>query len=205
MRRKFLKILPLAVALGCSNRKDSNESQVSAAGSSQGPIVALAEVQDAVRKIAKQNPNEVGDLFSLSGNCVGVSDLWIHKFKSSTKLPVYSASIRGTMYVKVGGKSLLRDGGHTFILFNPGTQNEIIFDPTYGQFILDAQRISDLPQMLLKPTAEVSSVYSKYSKNLRIFTTQTDDATGSYNPTEFTEFLYGFGRYTKNRMVVGPR
>ncbi|MEN9810613.1 MAG: hypothetical protein RLZZ488_2180 [Pseudomonadota bacterium] len=204
MTRAFLAILPLTVALGCNIKKNSSESQVSKAGGSRTSFVTLAEVQDAVTKIVNQNPNEVADLFSFTGNCVAVSDSWTHKFKANTKFPVYQGSISGTMFVNVGGKKQLRDANHTFILFNPGRRNEIIFDPTYGQFILDAPEISGLPRMLLKPTAEAPSIYFKHSKNLRIFTTLTDDATGHYNPAEFTEFLYGFGRYSKNRMVVGP-
>lgn len=204
MTRALLVLLPLAVLFGCNTKRDSNESQLSAAGSSQGPWVTLAEVQDAVTKIVKQNPNEVTDLFSFTGDCVAVSDTWTHKFKASTKLPVYQGSISGTMFVNVGGKKQLRDANHTFIVFNPGTRNEIIFDPTYGQFILDAPEISALPRMLIKPTSEAASIYSKHSKKLRIFTTRSDDATGNYNPAEFTEFLYGFGRYSKNRIVVGP-
>ncbi|MEY3902069.1 MAG: hypothetical protein RL189_1375 [Pseudomonadota bacterium] len=108
------------------------------------------------------------------------------------------------MFVEIGGKKQLRDANHTFLLFNPGTQSEIVFDATYGQFILDAQKISGLPRMLIKPISEAASIYSKHSKNLRIFTTRPDDAAGKYNPAEFTQFLYGFGRYSKNRIVVGP-
>ncbi|MEY3902070.1 MAG: hypothetical protein RL189_1376 [Pseudomonadota bacterium] len=59
MTRALLVFLPLAVLFGCNNGRDSSESQLNAAGSSQGPLVTLAEVQDAVTKIVKQNPNEV--------------------------------------------------------------------------------------------------------------------------------------------------
>lgn len=204
MVRAFLAVLPLAVAFACNNRKDSSESQVSMAGSSPGSVVTLAEIQDAVAKIVRQNPNEVEDLYSFTGDCVAVSDAWTHKFKASTNFPVHQGSISGTMFVNFAGKKQLKHVNHTFLLFNPGTKNEIIFDPTYGQFILDAQNISGLPRMLLKPTAEAENIFSKHVKKLRTYTTRTDDATGSYHPTEFTEFLYGFGRYTNSRMVVGP-
>lgn len=204
MTRAFVVVLPLAVAIGCNNRKDSGESRVPTTGVSQGSIVTLAEVQDAVTKIVQQNQTETGDLFSFTGDCVAVSDTWTHKFKASTNFPVYQGSISGTMFVNFAGKKQLRHVNHTFLLFNPGTQNEIIFDATYAQFILDAQKISGLPRMLLKPTAEAKSIFLKHVKNLRTYTTRTDDATGNYNPTEFTEFLYGFGGYSNNRLVVGP-
>ena len=73
----------------------------------------------------------------------------------------------GVYYPKVKTRSVQRSPTHFFLAVNPNTKDEIIIDPTYGQFFADAERLNLRP-VLVATKDEAIKVYERHESSLRM-------------------------------------
>lgn len=204
--------LLLFVAFGCRKASSSSESQVEsivslADGNSgndeRAPVqaVTLESVRDLVAaKQKKLDPNSTL-LHSYEGYCLDFSVLWLQILNESG-IKAALQQTHGVYYPKVLGKSVQRSPTHFFVAINPGSADEIILDPTYGQFIAGAERLKLTP-ILVAQRDEVIRVYRRYVRSLRL-NVFFDEHMGLYDPREVAEMIYSFGRYSSSRTSLEP-
>ncbi|MEY2987345.1 MAG: hypothetical protein RJB13_866 [Pseudomonadota bacterium] len=139
----------------CRNRNGGLESEAASVQSSQQSI---AFIRSFVESKLRQQGREPSELFSFEGHCLDYSALWIKIF-SDSGIKVALQQTSGVYYPKVNGKSVQRTPTHFFLAVNPDSADEIIIDPTYGQFFAEAERL-DLRPVLVATKEEVFAVYS---------------------------------------------
>lgn len=197
MIKLIVFILPFVLTAGCRSKFQTKDSDVSSAVATKNPAVSLSAVQDFVSRTLKTESNPLGIFYSFESICLDVSAQWMKRLNNSGLRGALQET-SGVVHLNVSGRRILRSPTHFFIAFNPGTPQEILLDATYGQFIEGAEKLSNLPLMLVSPTAEIKPFFAKYKKLLRV-ETHEDEHTGLYDTDEWAEMIYSTGRFSKNR------
>ena len=196
MRCLLSVVISSVLLMGCivvsKRTKDSSASSADAAP----PAVTIESIRKFVSKTLSSRNDQMQRLYSFEGFCLDVAGLWFPYLKNSGLKGVLQQT-SGVGYVDVDGQQVQRSPTHFFIAFNPNTPEEIIFDPTYGQFFLDSEKMG-IPKVLVEKTSEIHRVYSRYSKVLRV-ETLGDESTGKYNAQQVSDLIYSTGKFKANR------
>lgn len=83
-------------------------------------------------------------------------------------------------------------------------ENEIIFDPTYRQFIAGADKLKGLPLIFIGTRADAERLFGRFKKYCRVEAGEDGDPlTGRYEIKSFTELIYSYGRNAGARQSFG--
>jgi hypothetical protein len=180
----------------CTGVNKSGGDSSAASADSEKPALTVESVRRFVAKTLSIKNDGPQKLYSFEGFCLDVSGLWFPHLKASGLKGVMQQT-SGVGYLDVDGQQVQRSPTHFFIAFNPNTPEEIILDPTYAQFFLDAEK-AGLQKVLVEKTSEIHRVYSRYAKTLRVETVG-DELTGKYNAKQVSELIYSTGKFKANR------
>jgi hypothetical protein len=158
--------------------------------------VSLEEVKAFVEQRLRMRSASPTKLFSFEPLCLDTSALWLKELQSSS-LNGYLQQTQGLHFFTIDGKKVMRSPTHFFIAFNPRTEDEIVLDATYAQFIVDAQGLG-LNPILVQKTSEIKHTFSRYRSRIRT-ETEGDNYIGRYDPKEAAELIYSTGIFKKNR------
>lgn len=185
----------LSVFAGCRKGSGVTESEAASVRSLQQSISSIRSfVESQLRR------NDGSPLYSFQGHCLDYSALWVQLFNDAGMEVALQQTV-GVYYPKVTGKSVQRTPTHFFLAVNPGTADEIIIDPTYGQFFSGAERLNLTPVLVAKKV-EVLAIYERHSSNLRM-NVFGDEHTGEYDAREVAQMLYSFGDHSRSRTNMG--
>jgi hypothetical protein len=179
--------------MGLSKKTDDS---VTASADAQKPALTVESIRRFVSKTLSVRVDGPQRLYSFEGFCLDVSGLWFPHLKSAGLKGIMQQT-SGVAYLDVDGQQVQRSPTHFFIAFNPNTPEEIILDPTYGQFFNDSEKMG-IPKVLVEKTSEIHRVYARYSKVLRVETTG-DELTGKYNPQQVSDMIYSTGKFKAHR------
>ncbi len=199
MRLLALFTIVCAGTAGCKGVPLKSEESLPASADAQRPTVSVESLRRFASTTLNSRVEGVERLYSFEGFCLDVAGLWFPHMKKAGLRGVLQQT-SGVAYLDVEGQKVQRSPTHFFIAFNPNTPEEIIFDPTYGQFISEASSMN-LPKVLVEKSSEIHRVYSRYAKNLRVEIVG-DESLGKYNPKQVSEALYSSGQFAKNRTSI---
>jgi hypothetical protein len=185
-------LLSLAL-LGCRMGGTAGDSQV---GSVNSSAVNVDTVRSFVQSKLRAQKAADEPLHSYEGHCLEFASLW-HEFLNGSGFVANLQQTQGVYYPVVSGQGVQRSATHYFVAINAGTQDEILIDPTYGQFFSEAQR-QGLQPIFVGKRQELSQLYRQNSKKLRMVVSY-DEHTGRYDAGEVVEMIYSFGSHSKNR------
>ena len=195
--KAFVLLLALCAAVGC--RKGSSVAE-SEPASVQSPQQSIAFIRSFVESQLRLKSTSSEPLYSFSGHCLDYSALWMQIFKDAGVKVALQQTV-GVYYPKVKTRSVQRSPTHFFLAVNPNTKDEIIIDPTYGQFFADAERMNLRP-VLVATKDEAIKVYERHESSLRM-NVYGDEHTGEYDPKDVAEMLYSFGTHSNTRTNMG--
>lgn len=164
----------------------------------------IAQLKSVIAEVLTREP--AADAWWSGYNlCTDLSGKWLPELEAhGLKLTLQATdtnSARAT--VVVDGREEQVHKFHVFLAdLSLGTgENEIIFDPTWQQFLAEAGRDPGLPRIFIGTRAEARSLYSMRKAYLRVEAGEGGDPrTGRYEPASLTELIYSFGRNTGARI-----
>lgn len=140
-------------------------------------------------------------MYSFEGWCLDVSGRWLPAIEAEN-LRGYLQQTSSFHIFSIEDNKIIRSPIHFFIAFNHETDNEIILDPTYGQFFEGAEKLG-LPRVLVAKTSDIKEIFANHAAHLRV-EVPVDELKGKYNPKEVAELLYSTGQFSKFRTSLHP-
>jgi hypothetical protein len=161
------------------------------------------------RKIADEmiakDPSPDG-WWSLYGFCTDLSGKWLPELhKRGMKAALSATDSNATRaFVICDGKEKQIFKFHVFLAdrsFGTG-ENEILFDPSYMQFIEGADKIKGLPGIFIGTHRDAEKLFARFPEKCRVEAGDGGDPlTGRYEIKSFTELTYSYGRNAAARQT----
>lgn len=154
--------------------------------------------------IAKEPASDVW--WSSYGFCTDLSGKWLPELQKRGMKAALSATDSNATpaFVICDGKEKQIFKFHVFLADRSlGTdENEIIFDPSYMQFIEGADKLAGLPKIFIGTRHDAEKLYARFRERCRVEAGDGGDPlTGSYEIKSFTELTYSYGRNAAARQT----
>jgi hypothetical protein len=131
--------------------------------------------------------------------CTDLSGKWLPELEKRGMKVTFSATDSNAVRANVIVNGLEQQAYkfHVFLTdssFGTG-ENEIIFDPTYMQFLEGADKLKGLPKIFIGTHSDAEKLFARFKKNCRVEAGEGGDPlTGKYEIKSFTELIYSYGR-----------